>query len=612
LNRKTFNIRSSDLGEVISLVKRNIAWDLSAIFPSTTHPLVQKAIDSLEKVAEHFAEKYQGKIGSLPAERLAECMKEFEAFQAKLRDVTLFAELSFAANMTLPDTQSLHEKVMKMDAKLGKMLAFFELEAGALVSKNPKMISSPALAHYEHALQRLRRQTTHQLSAIEEQLIIEKDQYGVKAWEELQLKWLNTRKFEVEVEGKKKILSFGQASGLFPHPDRATRESAYKSIYGLLREHGEVFSSALRNTCNDWLNMCERRKHDSPMNASLIENDVEEPIINNLLQTVENHGGLYRRYLKLKAKMMGLPKLGCHDVIAPLPDAGHIEFTYERARELVFKAYSKFDTDYASALKDMYAKNHLDSTPRFGKQNGAFCAPWYNGKSAFILSSFNGTLRDVYTLAHELGHATHDYYSEPKQTILNLRIPMIVAETASTFGELLLTDLLLSESKSETEKKSVLCSVLDTGGNVIFKVASRAWFEQSLYNALKQGDYLDFEAMCKRWAAARDRIFGNTVDWFSELNGEWTTTPHYYLANFRFYNYPYVYAQLFVYALYQTYLEQGSKFVPKFKQALSAGSSVSPLEIGKIVGLDVGNPNFWKLGLKQYEHFLKELESIAS
>ena len=597
---------------MISLAKKDIAWDLSEIFPSTTHPSIQIAIDALEEMAEHFAEKYQGKIGSLSAKNLAECIKEFEAFQAKLRDVTLFAELSFAANMTLPDTQSLHEKVAKMEAKLGKMLAFFELEAGAFVSKNPKMISNSALANYRHALQRLKRQTAHQLSEVEEQLIIEKDQFGVKAWEELQLKWLNTRKFEVDVEGKKKILSFGQASGLFPHVDRATRESAYKSVYGLLREHGEVFSSALRNTCNDWLNVCERRKYNSPVHASLIDNDIEELIINNLLEAVDNHSGLYRRYLKLKAKIMGLPRLGCHDVIAPLPDARHTKFTYDRARELVIKAYSKFDVDYASAVKDMYIRDHLDSTPRFGKQNGAFCAPWYNGRSAFILSSFNGTLRDVYTLAHELGHATHDYYSEPKQTILNLRIPMVVGETASIFGELLLTDLLLSESKSETEKKSILCSVLDAAGNVIFKVAARAWFEQSLYSALKQGDYLDFETMCKHWTAARSRIYANTVEWFSELKGEWTTTPHYYLANFRFYNYPYVYAQLFVYALYRTYLEQGSKFVPKFKQALSAGSSVSPLEIGKMVGLDVSDPNFWKLGMKQYAHFLKELENIAS
>ena len=589
-----------------------VAWDLTEIFPSIADPSVQKAIDSISRTAERLAERYQGKIRSLSAQQFAECLRDFEVYRAQLGDVTLFSDLSFAANMTLPETQLLHDKVMKIEARLGKVLAFFELEVGALVSKNSRMISDPALKNYRHTLERFRRLAAHYLSEVEEQLIIEKDQYGVRAWEELQMKWLNTQMFEVEVEGKKKTLPFGEASGLFSHTDRATRESAYKSIYGLLGGYGEIFSSALRNTCNDWLNVCERRKYDSPMHASLIENDVEQRPIDNLLAAVENQAGLYRRFLKLKAKMMGLPKLGCHDIIAPLPDVRSATVSYDRARELVIGAYSRFDEDYASAMKDMFARNHLDSSPRFGKQNGAFCASWYNGKSAFILDSFNGRLRDVYTLAHELGHATHDYYAQPRQTLLNLRIPMIVAETASIFGELLLTDLLLSEAKTDVEKKAILTSVLDMAGTPIFRVTARARFEQSLYDALKKGDYLDFETMCKNWNAARNRIYGNAVEWFDEMKAEWTTVPHYYVANFRFYNYPYVYAQLFVYALYQKYLEEGSRFVPKFKKMLSAGSSVSPLEIGKMADLDVNDPNFWNLGTKQYEHFIKELEKIVA
>ncbi|HVP17176.1 MAG TPA: M3 family metallopeptidase [candidate division Zixibacteria bacterium] len=593
------------------MTKTNIAWDLTEIFPSKTDPSVQKAIDSIGRMAEQFADRYQGKIGSLSAQHLAECLREFEAYRAKLGDVTLFSELSFAANMTLPETQSLHDKVMKIEAKLGKALAFFELEVGALASRNSRMISDPALENYRHTLERFNRLASHHLSEVEEQLTIEKDQYGVKAWEELQMKWLNTRTFEVEVEGKKKTLPFGEASGLFSHPDRTTRESAYKSIYGLVGVYGEIFSAALRNTCNDWLNVCERRRYDSPMHASLIENDIEQQPIDNLLRAVEDQAGKYRRFLKLKAKMMGLPRLSCHDILAPLPDVPRATMSYARARELVIRAYSRFDEDYASAVKDMFVRNHLDSSPRFGKQNGAFCASWYNGKSAFVLDSFNGRLRDVYTLAHELGHATHDYYAQPRQTLLNLRTPMVVAETASIFGELLLTDLLLSEAKTDAEKKVILTSVLDMAGTPLFRVTSRAWFEQSLYDALNKGDYLDFETMCKQWTTARDRIYRDAVEWFSVMKAEWTTVPHYYMANFRFYNYPYVYAQLFVYALYQKYLEEGSRFVPKFKKMLSAGSSVSPLEIGKIADLDVNDPDFWKLGTKQYEHFINELEKIV-
>jgi len=260
------------------MTKKDIVWDLSKIFPSTTDPSVQKAIDHVTKMADGFTKKYKGKIKNLCAKDLLNCFKEFEAYQAKLRDISLFGSLSFAANMTLSDTQMLYDKVTKTEAKLRKMLAFFELDVGALVYEKPKMISDPIMANYKHFLERLKRQVAHQLSEVEEQLIIEKDQFGVKAWEELQTRWLNTRMFEVEVEGKKKTLPYGEANGLLPHPDRATRESAYKSIYGLLRNYGEIFSSALRNIGNDWLNVCERRKYDSPMHASLIANDTDQQV----------------------------------------------------------------------------------------------------------------------------------------------------------------------------------------------------------------------------------------------------------------------------------------------------------------------------------------------
>jgi oligoendopeptidase F len=597
---------------MIPVTKGDIAWDLSDIFASVADPSVQKAIDSITIAAEALTKRYRGKIKSLSSEALVKCTEEFEAFQARLGDISVFAGLSFAANMTLPATQSLYDKVTKTEARLGKMLAFFELEAGAVVSKKPKIVSDPVLTNYKHFLEKLRRQVSHQLSEVEEQLVIEKDQFGTKAWEELQSKWLNTRMFEVEVEGKKKTISFGEAGKLFLHPDRATRESANKSIYGLLGQSGEIFSSALRNICNDWMSVCERRKYTSPIHASLIANDIDQQTIENMLNTVESHTSLYQRYLKLKAKIMGLPKLGCHDTIAPLPSTPHMNFSYDKAKELVTKAYSRFDEDYAFAVKDMFARNHMDCSPRFGKQNGAFCASWYSGKSAFILSSFNETLRDVYTLAHELGHATHDYYSARSQTILNLRIPMIVAETASIFGELLLTDLLLGEARSDEEKKVILCSVLDMAGRIVFQATSRAWFEQSLYDAIKQEKYLNHDTICDYWLAARSKAYGDTVEWFDELKTEWAVTPHYFMANFRFYNYPYVYAQLFVYALYQKYLGEGRKFVPKFKKILSAGNSISPVEIGKIVGLDVTDPSFWKLGMKQFEHFLGKLERIVS
>jgi oligoendopeptidase F len=346
------------------------------------------------------------------------------------------------------------------------------------------------------------------------------------------------------------------------------------------------------------------------MESSVISNDTQEGIIGNLLKNIEEGAGTYRRYLKLKAKLMNLPVLGNHDILAPLPESPELKFTYQQAQDLVAEAYSRFDPQYASAVKEMFQKHHIDATPRFGKRNGAFCAGYYNGKSAYILQSFNNSLTDVYTLAHELGHATHDWYASRSQTLLNMNVPSTVAETASIFGELLVTDHLLENTNSDEQRKALLCLVLDEAGMTTFQVTARVWFEQTLYASIENGEFLNHKTICNHWTKSRDRIFGDAVTWLPEMQAEWTMKPHYYMANYRFYNYPYVYAQMFVYSLYERYLEEGKTFVPKLVKALSAGGSMSPMEIGEVFGLTVADPSFWKGGLKVFERLIVDLEKV--
>jgi oligoendopeptidase F len=589
---------------------QQITWDLTELFPGITDPKVNQAIAEATALADAFEKTYRGKITSLSADGLLQCLQDVEAFETKFSDLALFSSLSFAADMTQPQAQALNDRVDKLSANIGKQLAFYSLELGALIKSNPQIINEKTLFNYRHSLERVHRRVEHQLSEVEEQLIIEKDQFGVNAWSELQSKWLNTRLFDVTVLGKKKTLSYAEANGLFPHPDRATRESANRSIYGLLGKDGEVFSSALRSICNDWVAVSKRRKYSSPMESSLISNDTEEGIIGNLLKTIEDGAGIYRRYLKLKAKLMGLPVLGNHDILAPLPDAPELKFTFQQAQDLITESYSRFNPQYATAAAEMFQKHRIDATPRFGKRNGAFCAGYYNGKSAYILQSFTGTLTDAFTLAHEIGHATHDWYASRSQTLLNMNVPSTVAETASIFGELLVTDLLLDGAKSDSERKALLCMVLDEAGMTTFQVTARAWFEQALYASIEAGEFLDYKTICSHWTKSRNRIFGDAVTWFPEMEAEWTMKPHYYMANYRFYNYPYVYAQMFVYALFERYLEEGKAFVPKLVKALSAGGSMSPTEIGEIVGLNVAAHDFWSGGLKVFERSIVDLEKI--
>ena len=594
------------------MTEKEIAWDLTEIFSGSDDPKITATMDNLSKKADEFINDYKGKINTpnFNSQKLLELFKKQEQFQADIAELNLFTNKLYSGNMTIPESEALKNRVEDFGTKISKDLAFLELDTAKFVNDNPDLVNDPILSNYKHILETIQRAFPHYLSEVEEQLILEKDQYGIRAWSNLQSKWLNTRKIVVNVEGKEKELSYGEANALLTYPDRNTRISANKSIYGLLGEEEYVFSSALRSVCGDWVKNSQRRKYDSSMHNSLIVNDTNQEIIDNLMNAIEEGVEVYRKYLSLKAKILDLPKLNCADVRAPLPIAPHKKYSWEEAKELAIQAYKNFDPEFAEIVKDMFNRNHIDASPRKGKRNGANCASWFKGKSAYILMTYTGELNEIFTLIHELGHAIHGYLAIAEQTYFNIHPGYTVAETASTFGELLITDLLLEKADSDEEKMAILAHVLDDAGQAAFQVSARVWFEQDLYKAIKSGENLDGKTISKYWCAGRDKIYGDSVEWFDEMDWEWTMKPHYFIPNFRFYNYPYVYAQLFVYALYKTYKREGKEFVPKFKKLLAVGGSLSPEDLGKIVGLDVTKKDFWKLGIKQYEDFVNQLENL--
>ncbi|MEJ2248404.1 MAG: M3 family oligoendopeptidase [Candidatus Lokiarchaeota archaeon] len=589
-----------------------ISWNLSEIYTKSDDPKIKEDMKKLEEMADKFVEDYKGKINSsdITPKKILNVIKEQEDFYTKLQELRLYCSLNFSAKMTDPQNQQLYNRYQDFQTKMLQKLTFLELELSKLIYSKKELLEDPILENCHHYLEKLSRFAPHKLPEAQEQIILEKDQFGVKNWSELQSVWLNTRKFKVEVEGKEKILSYGEANGLITHPDRKTRESANKAIYGKLGEDDKIFAMALRSICSDWMKIVKRRNYKNPMENSLLINDTEQRIINNLLKTIENNVDLYQRYLKLKAKIMSLPKLGCHDVQGPAKPEVEPDYKWKNAKKLVLEAYTGFDETFGEYVQDMFSKNHIDATIRDGKRNGAFCASWYNNKTAFVLLSYAESMKDVFTLGHELGHAIHGHLYSRNQTYLNTDTPMIVAETASIFGELLLTDLMLKKAETKEEKISILTSVLDNAGMVLFQVTSRAWFEQTLYDLIEKGEYIDGETIAKSWESARDKVYGDAVDWFEEMKWEWAMKPHYFMPNFRFYNYPYVYGQMFVYALYQKYQEEGDSFIPKYKELLKAGSSLSPKELGEIVGLDVTTVEFWELGMHQFKKFLEDLEAL--
>ncbi len=583
-------------------------WDLSQLVENIDPTSIRKKLKSMVIEVEKIRDKYHGEIGGLDAKGLLELlrMKDFHTLQ--FEGVVKYCRLMYSADSTNDVAKQLNDAARRASMRVGQALAFIDIELGKLLTEKPSLITDSVLTEYKHYLERILRRVPHLLSETEERLIIMKDKNGINAWQMLQSDWLSTRTFNIEIEGEMKTLPYGEIIGFFQSPDCDLRKRANQIVYQNLGKDEIIWTSAIRSICEDHLQMCEIRNYPTPMTQSLIANDINQQTIDSLMKIIKKNVGLYQRYLRLKAKLMGLDKLANYDLVAPLPNAPEIDYAWGESRKEVVGAYMAFDEEIGGWVEEMYERRHIDGEVRKGKRSGAFCSSWVAGKSAYILQSFNRRISDVYTQAHELGHAIHAYLGSRAQKPSNLEIGSCIAETGSIFGELLLTERLLFKAKLKGEKQAILTNILDEFGMAAFQVSARFFFEQSMYDTIERGEFLDGKTVAKLWVAARNKIYGDSVNWLNVMKWEWTMKPHYYRSNYRFYNYPYVFAQLFVFALYKLYKEQGKSFVPKLKKLLATGSSKSPHELAAELGFDITNERFWERGMKQAEEFINMLE----
>jgi oligoendopeptidase F len=576
---------------------------------STDPEWVVNKLNAMAAEAQQIREEYFGKIQNFDSESLLSFILKLNNFILEYEGASNYAGLRYTADSTDPISRRLNDTAINASTRTGQSLAFIELELGKLLIANPKLIYEKELTEFLHYLERLQRRTPYVLTEAEERLVIGKDKNGIIAWSQIQAEWLSTRVFKIKIDGEEKNIPYGEIVSLYQHPERELRREANRVVYNHLSQDEILWSAAIRSICSDHITMCEWRKYQTPMTQSLLSNDVESGAVDALIRSIEKGVGVYQRYLKVKAKIMGISRLGNWDIVAPIPNSVDKVYTWEDSREIVVSAYDGFDPEWGVWVDEMYSLRHIDGEVRKGKQSGAFCASWQKGKSAYILQSFNGRVGDVYTQAHELGHAIHAYLSSRAQKPMNCEIGSCIAECGSVFGELLLTDILLSNAKTREEKQVVLTGVLDEFGMAAFQVSARVWFEQSIYDAIEKGTFLDGETISNLWNSARDRIYGDLIEWLPEMKWEWTMKSHYYIPNYRFYNYPYVFAQLFVFALYRLYKEQGKAFIPKMRNILAAGSSKSPMELASEMGLDLASEDFWMKGIQQAEDFLLLLEA---
>jgi len=411
-----------------------MSWDLSQLVDFDDPGYIEERLTAAIKAAEDIREKYRGKIEHFDASQVLEMFDSINEFKLQFDGPIKYARLIYSADMNNVVAKQLNDKYRNSFALIQQAQAFINLELGVLLTIKPELINDPLLNEYKHILEKVQRNIPYMLTECEEQVIIAKDKNGVRAWSMLQGDWLATRTYEIEIDGETKMLPYGEIIGLYEHPNRDLRKRAHQIVYENLGKDEIVWSSALRSVFSDHLTMCKLRNWPSPMTQSFIANDVDEETITALMNVIEKNVQVYRNYLRLKAKAMGLEKLGNWDIDAPLPNSPDKKYTWQEARKDIVEAYTCFDEEIGTWIDEMYERRHIDGQVRAGKRSGAFCMTWYTGKSAYILQSFNGIMGDLFTQAHELGHSMHAYLGTRAQKPSNYEIGSCIAETGSIFG----------------------------------------------------------------------------------------------------------------------------------------------------------------------------------
>ncbi|MFW9997156.1 MAG: M3 family oligoendopeptidase [Candidatus Odinarchaeota archaeon] len=591
-----------------------VSWDLSNLFKDLNDPDIINRLDTALTIIKSVDFDYKSKIDSLKnnIEQLRSSLEQVEIAGILIERIWIYSYAVVSADSTNDRNQAFFKNIqLKLDT-LQKKIASIEQHLGSLLAeKGDYFLDSPELARFRGYLSRIVRYHPYRLPLSEEQLIIEKDNFGIHEWSMLQQRLLS-RNYTVIVRGEEKTCSWSEIYSFFRDSDRQVRREAITRAFEGLTAEDHIFATCLRNIGSDYLNQLRRRGYSSPVMPSLISNNVSRDIINNLLVTAEKNIELYHRYLLLKARALECDTLRGDDLYAPIISVNYSDkITWEEAKKLVIDSFSDFDSELGNHARKLFEEKLIDASPRTGKICKGFCAPVYSLSKSFILMSFTGNIDDLFTLAHEVGHAVHFYLSSRNQSYYVYYAPLVLLETASEFGVMLVIDKLLRQTREKTVLRSLLFKFLD---NVMLRVFGNCLnyrFEDSLYDAIKSNVYLSADTITQLYKKAMERYYRDTVDFLPEQEKTWMYKTQYFDPNRHYYNYPYAFGELLMMVLFSKYRTGGKTFVNDYKALLAAGSSNSTDNLLKPLGIDLKNPLLWQTGFDEITKILEELRSLV-
>lgn len=583
-------------------------WDISELLPDPSEDAIARQLEAVEAKVDAFVGQRDALVPEMdPADFLA-LMREYERLLNSMDVLGAYAGLWFASDTQSSAALGHRNRMQQVLTGMHNRILFFELWWKNLEDADAERLLPPAEeVDFRHYLEEQRRFKPFTLDERSEQIINTKNANGISAVLTLYSMLTNRQEYHLELDGEPQTLTEGEMRSLFYSPDADVRKQVYQELYGIYEQDSHILAQIYANRVRDWhTEYVELRGIPSAISVRNLRNDIPDAAVETMLEVIRRNAPVFQEYFKLKGKWLGIEPLRRYDLYAPLATSSH-PVPFSDAVDTVLDTFRSFDERFATLAERVFAENHMDSEIRKGKRSGAFCATILPEFTPWVLINYTDRVRDVATLAHELGHAVHSMLSE-HHSHLTQHPSLPLAETASVFCEMLITDRLLAEETDPVARREILAAAVDDVYATVMRQTYFVRFELAAHAAIMANKSAD--DLFDLYLENLQEQFGDSMTVAPELRYEWISIPH--MFNTPFYCYAYSFGQLLVLALYRRYQQEGDAFKPGYFRLLSYGGSARPEKILGELGIDMADADFWQGGFDVVGDMLTELKSIET
>jgi oligoendopeptidase F len=560
-----------------------------------------------EKVKE--VTKYRGKLGD-SSHNLLEALKLQDEISLKLENVFVYARMRKDEDNTVTKYQAMTDQAQGLGVQVQSNLSFMIPEITSISEEKIKAFlnENEKLRGYTFYLQEILRQKEHILSKEEEQLLAQMGElsaapqniFGMINNADIKFPTIKDENNEEVEVTKGRYIKFLESS------DRRVRKDAFKALYSSYEKQKNTISSTLNYSVKKDAFYARVRKYPSALHASLDGDNIPVDVYDNLIEAVEGHLDAMYKYVSLRKKALGVEKLHMYDLYTPIVKEVDIKIPYEEAKEKVKEGLKPLGKDYTSILEKGFNEGWIDVYENEGKTSGAYSFGTYTSPP-YVLLNHQDTVHDMFTIAHEMGHSLHSYYSHENQPYVYGGYTIFVAEVASTVNEALLMEHLLENTKDENMKMYLMNHYLEQFRGTVYRQTMFAKFEKIIHEKAEKGEALTPEDLCEIYEALNKKYYGPDIVIDDEIKMEWARIPHFYNA---YYVYKYATGYSAAVSLSQKILKEGEPAVEKYLNFLKGGGSDYPINLLKGAGVDMTTTEPIHHALKVFEKLVDEMENM--